>query len=382
MNQNSRYILYGAEFSLYSGKARAYLRYKGVDYRERLATLRRFKKVIVPNTGVRFIPVVATPDGQYIQDTTEIIDALEARFPERVVYPPTARQRIAAKLLELYADEWLLIVAMHYRWHFAQRNQAFILAEFGRLAAPWAPAWLRRMLAGRQAGRFAAMLPTLGIDADTAPAIEAWYLETLDALQTHFSHHRYLFGARASIADFGLIGPLYAHLYRDPEPGRIMRAYAPAVVAWVERMFETRPEIGPWTADDAVPDSLQPLFQRQFAEQFPVLRETVAAVAAWVAAHPGKRLPRRIGRHRFRIGEAASERALMPYPQWMLQRIVDDYAGLPDAERARVDTWIDAWGGRSALSMPIPQRLARRDNLLWPTTATSDDRRPPASHNP
>ena len=178
------YTLYGTEFSLYTGKARAYLHYKGIPYREVLSTVGVYKKVIVPRTGVRFIPVLATPEQEYIQDTTDIIDFLEQRFPERRVYPGTPRQAVVARLLELYGDEWLLIPAMHYRWSFPKQNEAFIMAEFGRVVLPWAPALVRRKVARSRASMFAGMLPILGIDERTGPAIEAWYLETLDHLNT------------------------------------------------------------------------------------------------------------------------------------------------------------------------------------------------------
>ena len=43
-------------------------------------------------------------------------------------------------------------------------------------------------------------------------------------------------GDAPSRADYGLMGPLYAHLGRDPYPVRIMQQKAPLVFRWVERM--------------------------------------------------------------------------------------------------------------------------------------------------
>ena len=110
------YIFYGAEVSLYSGKVRAYLRYKAIPYEERLSTLAVYRQIIVPKIGRPIIPVVLTPEGEYLQDTTVIIDALEPRFPDHPVYPDTPAQRLVALLLELYGDEWLVMPAMHFRW--------------------------------------------------------------------------------------------------------------------------------------------------------------------------------------------------------------------------------------------------------------------------
>jgi len=43
------YTLYGADFSMYSGKVRAYLRYKLFDFDDVLSTVDVYKKIIVIN---------------------------------------------------------------------------------------------------------------------------------------------------------------------------------------------------------------------------------------------------------------------------------------------------------------------------------------------
>ena len=48
--------------------------------------------------------------------------------------------------------------------------------------------------------------------------------------------HPFLLGGTASLGDITLCGGLYAHLYRDPESGYIMRKRAPRVAEWCERM--------------------------------------------------------------------------------------------------------------------------------------------------
>lgn len=102
------YKLYGAALSYYTGKVRAYLNYKGIPFEEITASGDIYQQVILPRTGVTYIPVVITPDDMAIQDSTEIIDFLEERFPTRSVYPESPRQRLTALLFELYGDEWLL----------------------------------------------------------------------------------------------------------------------------------------------------------------------------------------------------------------------------------------------------------------------------------
>ncbi len=77
--------LIGHEFSLYSGKARAYLRYKQIPFIE--SSTPEDRALISEQVGRRVIPVVVTADGECVQDTTEIIDYFERRYPEPSVYP-------------------------------------------------------------------------------------------------------------------------------------------------------------------------------------------------------------------------------------------------------------------------------------------------------
>jgi len=361
-----RYRLYGAEFSYYSGKIRSYLRCKNIPFDEIFPSLSVYRKVIVPRTGVRYIPIVITPDDTTIQDTTDIIDALEQRFPHPSVYPSTPKQRLAALWFEVYGDEWLLIPAMHYRWGYPEHNAAFILGEFGRIVLPWAPASIRRLVGARLAARFRALQPMLGITPNTRPAIESWYEAFLQQLDTHLSRHDFLLGGRPSIGDFGLIGPLYAHLYRDPYPGRLMRRIAPAVVRWVERMMAGSPAAGDFLAGDEVPETLQPILRRLFAEHLPVLADTAQRVAVWLDAHPGENPPRTIGRHEFSIGGIREQRAVLPYSQWMLQRPLDFYHALAGGNKRSVDAWLDGLGGLEGMQTVIRRRLQRVDNRLVP----------------
>lgn len=348
------YRMYGAEFSLYSGKLRSYLRKKGLDFEEIRPSILTYKRFIVPRTGVGFIPVLQTPEDQVVQDTTEIIDFLERRHGEPSVYPTGPVQKLVALLLEVYGDEWLLIPAMHYRWNFPEENQPFINEEFGRLLFPWLPAFMQRALGRRVGKRFAGLLPALGITKEMKPAIEGSYLALLDDLDRHFADHAFLLGERPSIGDFGLIAPLYAHLYRDPYPGRLMRERSPNVARWVERMVSEEPARGEFLADDAVPDTLMPVLSRMADEQVPVLLDTAYRLAEWQEEDPGTdRIPRALGRHRFRIEGVEGERAVLPFALWMWQRPMDHVQALRGQSRKNADELLEK------LRMPVPEKLPR-----------------------
>ncbi|MDZ7676690.1 MAG: hypothetical protein U5K30_16680 [Acidimicrobiales bacterium] len=57
------YTLYGAPVSLYTGKARAYLRKQGIDFVGVSPGSDRYLNHIVPTVGRRIIPCLETPDG-------------------------------------------------------------------------------------------------------------------------------------------------------------------------------------------------------------------------------------------------------------------------------------------------------------------------------
>src|SRR5262245_65546391 len=126
----SPFFVYAAEISYFSGKVRPALRYKAVPYVEKLPTRAAYKDVIIPRTGLAFIPILITPEDETWQDTSEILDALEARVPDPPLYPRTPLLRTLALLFELYADEFLVLPAMHYRWSLPE-SEAKARADFG-----------------------------------------------------------------------------------------------------------------------------------------------------------------------------------------------------------------------------------------------------------
>ncbi len=359
------YKLYGAEFSLYSGKARSYLRKKGIPFEEITSTLSVYKNFIIPRTGVRYIPVVQTPEDQVFQDTTTIIDELEKRFPDHSVYPETPKQRLAALLLEVYADEWLVIPAMHYRWNYPAMNSNFVYGEFGSMVLPRAPKFIQRFVGKKVGDKFKGFVPKLGIYDHNTNAIETSYVQLLEDLQAHFEQHDYLLGSKPSIADFGLIAPMYAHLYRDPAPGKLMRSKAPAVCQWVRRMISEEPDStrGAWLENDDIPETLMPVLQRMAREHLPVLVDTDTRLQQWRSENPDKQeIDRFIGTHKFVVEGVEAERVVLPYALWMFQRPVDYYQSL--GATREVDAFLNEVGFGNALQTGLQNRVERPDNKL------------------
>jgi glutathione S-transferase len=364
LNNKAEVRLIGHEFSLYSGKARAYLRHKQIPFVE--SSTPEDRALIKERVGRRVIPVVITADGDCVQDTTAIIDYFEERYPERSVYPEGPWQRLVSLLFEVYGDEWLVLPAMHYRWHFKRKNLAYVLKNFGNIIKPGWPRLLRP-LGGLPAAMMFGNLykPVMGRSRANIDAIEKSYESFLDDFNRHLEDHEYLLGSRASIGDFGLIGPLYAHLYRDPYPGEMMRERAPNVAKWVLRMQQPTSFDGDFLADDQVPETLLPLLKRMFAEQLPVLVDTMRRVGKWAEEHPGAEgIPRFIGKHEFEIGGVTATRYVMPFSQWMFQRPLGFYQSLTAEEKARIDPFLSELGGLEGLKEPVAARLKFEDYRL------------------
>jgi len=333
------YRLLGADVSYYTAKVDAWLAYKRIPCRRELATREVFEREILPRVGYPVIPVLVTPDDVTLQDTSEMIDALEARHPSPPTVPAAAAVHFLAYLFELYCDEWIKMPALHYRWHY---DADFAALEFGRNNDPARSPAEQRAIGEKIARRFAGWLVPLGITAASMPAVEADYLALLDLLDTHFTQHPFLLGTVPSLCDFALYGPFHAHLLRDPNSGRVMRARAPRVVRYLEAPRAVPPPAAALPADLAtLPNSLWPVLRLLSRDYVPILAAQHRALRHWLAQAPPGEVPRHLGTHEVILGrgtahEVTTERAVFSYDSWMLRRALDVLAGASPAVRASI----------------------------------------------
>lgn len=351
------YQLIAAPLSLYSGKARGYMRWKNIPFREVLSSRDVYANVILPRVGYPIIPVMITPDDTTIQDTTDIIDYIEANEAGPSVYPEGPCQKLAALIMEVFGDEWLLMAAMHYRWKY---NKEFAWQEFGKISRPDLSSEEQFETGKKTATKFMGMLPALGITEKTMPAIESSYEKFLDAFNTHLGHHEFLLGSRPSIGDYGLLGPLYAHNYRDPASGEMMEKLAPAVVDWCLHTHAPQHALeGDFVADDGIPVTLIPLLEMFADEHLPILLDTAKHLSAWAAdKSSGEFVPRALGMHAFTIDGVEDNRAILPFGLWMLQRVSDHLNSLDGTDKSSAHALLDTIGARALIDMDVP-RLAR-----------------------
>ncbi|MEM8724791.1 MAG: glutathione S-transferase C-terminal domain-containing protein, partial [Pseudomonadota bacterium] len=224
----------------------------------------------------------------------------------------------------------------------------------------------QQVAAGKMVGTpFKGFVPMLGINEATIPAIEASYEALLADLDAHFAEHPYLFGTRPSIGDYGLIGPLYAHLYRDPASGEIMERLAPRVAEWVRRMVEPEaPLSGEFLLDDRIPETLEPLLARMMAEHVPFLAETAQLLDDWHAQNPDAEVPRGVGMATFTIEGVEGQGAARTFSLWMLQRALDILKSLAPEDRAACEEMLCKVGGQSLIDLKLPVRLSYEKHAL------------------
>ena len=354
----SGYQMFGSEVSYFSGKARAYLRWKQVDFTEVTPTPDIMKSEIIANIGWPVIPVLKTPDGDYVQDTADIISHFEAPNETYPAIPETPLQKFVTYLLQLFADEWLVLPAMHYRWN---HNEAWIYGEFGKTAVPGGTPE-EQYEAGRTVGkRFKSFVPMLGITPETAPGVEKAYEQFLAAFSAHLNKLPYLLGTRASYADFCFIGPLYAHQYRDPFTGEHMKRKAPKVAAYVERVIAGEGQKGDLVPLDDVPSTLLPILKAGLAEHVPVLKATIERYAEWAqTAEPRAEVPRGVGMVEFTIGGAKGMISARTFSLLRLQDALDTYEMMMPSDKKRADSFLQAVDAEALKQLRVLPRLTRR----------------------
>jgi len=376
---------WGGALSLYSGKVRSYLIKKGIPYREFYASHPDFQARIRPIVGLGVTPVVETQDGDVLQDSTEIIEALECKFPTRPMIPGTPVLRALAWLLDAYASEHLLTMAMHFRWaepHISQ-HRSFLQAEFGR-ASYIGTDWAQRDVAGRRmVDYFSNMLGALGSSRQTSGAIEAEFTELLACLELHFQHAPYLLGGHPSLADFGFMAPLYAHLGRDPSPAHLMALRAPNVARWIERMnLAVVPDgefphvCAEFDALDAIPPTLVPLLELIFSDWTPELVANANAFNAWIAANPDmpagaivgvdgkKRVHPHVGPIAYPWRGCLVERFSAPHSLWHFGRFQEQLAACSGDARNILMPLLQHLGGEEACALKLNRPLIRQNYAL------------------
>ncbi|MDP1883191.1 MAG: glutathione S-transferase family protein [Bradyrhizobium sp.] len=258
------YRIIGAEMSPYSVKIRSYFRYKAIPHQWLLrnaASQAEYDKY----ARMPIIPLVITPDGTGIQDSTPIIDAMEKLHPEPSIHPDDTVAGFISALIEEFGDEWGNKWMFHYRWA-RDVDQRASAGRIARMRGPAASEEKHEAFAAQVRVRMVDRVWFVGSNEMTAPQIENGFVEMLGLLDSHLATRPYLFGGRPAFGDFGLWGQFY-ELWTDPTAGALIEGNTPHVLDWVHRMLWPRAE-GPFESWTALAPTLMPILVRQVGKQF------------------------------------------------------------------------------------------------------------------
>ena len=247
---DGRYRIIAGPGSPYSHKIRAVMRYRriphdwtivlggfdGTGWTGKLSGLNKHQW-----------PIVRFPDGGHWTDSTPIIHELEKRHSDgRSVLPPSPAQRFLARLIEDYADEWLSLPLMAFRWtsdedvSFCARRQMH--GWLGAVGEEELAAGVARFIARQQKVRTA-------LGAGNPAAMDGFlrhYQTLLDVLEAGLSRQLFLFGERPSIADFALYG-MFSQLVIDPTPSRILHERGVRLFQWTYYVDDLSGHDGDWS---------------------------------------------------------------------------------------------------------------------------------------
>ena len=280
IGDGKNFVILGRQESGYSLKVRSAMRYKGFPH-EWLDRCLGTEKLFQAHAKVQLIPLVFMPDGAAIQDSTPIIELLEEKEPEPSLHPGEPALRFLSILLEEYGDEWANKLMFQYRWGYAadQKARSRTLARGMmdghpvRFLAPVLVPIAARLTVRRMVPRMA----FAGANENNAPLLVASFRNLVKMLDRHLSSRPYIFGGRPAFGDFGVWGQLY-QAFIDPTCGAHIRATAPSLCGWLDRMLDPKPD-GPFETLDRLAETLMPIFSAEGGPRF--LAWDAANARAW-----------------------------------------------------------------------------------------------------
>ena len=374
---SATYTLYGSYASYYTAKVRSYLRKKGIPFVERLPSDPVFRNKVRPASGSHRIPQLLTPKGEVIQDSVEIVDYLEARFPDLPAFPDTPRQRTFVHLMEVMGSEGLVRLAWLHRWMF-EENDAFVRMDFGRSFKPQGSD--EELL--KYGDLIADRMRSHGLPESTdemRETLDATYRELLSLFEAHLVHHPYFLGGHPSAADYAVMGAMHAHLGRDPAGLRVMQDHAPRTFRWVEHMmvpevvspeFHSRPI--EYLADDEVPQTSLDILNfiaGEYGEPFVLGAMAFNQAMNRLGASAGYEIsPEQdqpsLPAERVLYNGVEREHVANLYAVWLSQRVQRYFQAQPEPVKAQIRAYFGNGSAGALISVPPQFPLERVNNRL------------------
>lgn len=241
--------LWQIDISHYSEKVRWALEYKGIDHRRRSALPGTHIPIALALTrGAQVTMPILQIDGEAVGDSTAIIAALEARYPDPPLYPSDTEGRVRALELEDWFDENL---GPHTRLlpFYELTQEPDLFAEVAAAAVP-GPLGKAKPLVGAYARTYTRLRWNANSDEDAVRAREA-IAAALDKVEAELEHGdgEFLVGDSFTVADltaasllYPLVippeGPLATDLPRPPALERFRESLSDRRgYRWVEETF-------------------------------------------------------------------------------------------------------------------------------------------------
>jgi len=237
--------LWHIPISHYAEKVRWALRYKEVEHVRHAPPPPSHMAIAAALTRGRSVTIpVLTLDGRHIGDSTEIIAALEARYPEPPLYPDDPAERERALELEEFFDEELGPFVRQATFN-ELRSEPETFRELAGTGAP-APVRMLGPALGVYAKAYTALRWKAADDAGAARS-RAKVHAAVDRLEAELGDGDYLVGDRFSVADLTAASLLYpvalspgAPIERDalPRPPRLRAELnGRRALEWVDEMY-------------------------------------------------------------------------------------------------------------------------------------------------
>ena len=271
----TRYTVYKSDISYFSGKLEAYLRYKGIVYKAVECGQREMKK-IAQTTGVKKMPAVEMDNGQWLFDTTPMLEWFEQQHPEPCTTPDDPALAFLALLIEDYGDEWLWRPAMWWRW-VPRASRWAVGYAIGKAFAPTLLARPLGWVFGRRQQR--EWLWGDGVNPANEASVRDMLFREFEFLERLLARQPFLLGSHPSAADFGYFASMFRHFGNDPDSAEVMRRQAPNTYEWLARLWNASADKLPKAIEWQWPKTpeWQPFLQRIAADYLPYLHQNALA---------------------------------------------------------------------------------------------------------
>lgn len=351
-----RYIVYKSDISYFSGKLEAYLRYKGIDY-EAIECGRREMNKIGQATGVKKIPAIEMDDGQWLFDSTPMLEWLEQQHPEPCTLPSDPALAFLALLIEDYGDEWLWRPAMWWRW-VPKRSRWAVGYAVGKAFAPTLLARPLGWFFGRRQKR--KWLWGDSVTRDNETTVRDMLFREFEFLEPLLLRQPFLLGSHPSAADFGYFASMFRHFGNDPDSAEVMRRKAPNTYEWLARLWNASadklPDVMEWQWPET--PEWEPFLKRIALDYLPYLHQNA------VAFQEGQKRFDFVG-HNLSLKRTKTT----TYRVYCRERLQQQYQQLTALDQGRLEQLFKAVGGLGSLQADdvIPSGLA--ESLILPREA-------------